>query len=124
MEVWKDICDYEGLYQVSNLGSVRSVKRQGTRGGFLKQRTDKDGYKCVVLFKGNAMKNYFVHRLVAKAFIENKNDFPCVNHKDENKSNNAVGNLEWCTVLYNNTYNDLHIRKIDKRQKNRLAKTG
>ena len=119
-EVWKDVLGYEGLYQVSNYGNVRSIKRQGSNGNYLKQRIDKNGYKCVVLCKHNSLKNFFVHRLVATAFIENKNAYPCVNHKDENKENNEVNNLEWCTVRYNNLYNGLIIRKIQKRQKNRL----
>lgn len=119
MEIWKDVQGYEGLYQVSNLGNVKSTKRQGTCGGSLKQRADKDGYMCVVLAKHNKMKNYFVHRLVATAFIDNVNLFPYVNHKDENKANNVVSNLEWCTALYNNTYNNIHTRKILTRQKNR-----
>ena len=119
MEEWRDIKGYEGLYQVSSIGNVRSTKRAGTQGKYIKPRIDNDGYNCVRLSKNGVMKNHFVHRLVAIAFIENENAYPCVNHKDENKSNNVVSNLEWCSVAYNNTYNDIHKRKIITRQRNR-----
>lgn len=96
VEVWKDIEGYEGLYQVSNMGRVKSL----IKGIILKQWTDKDGYRQVGLLK----KTFKVHRLVAKAFIENPDDLPLVNHKDENKANNNITNLEWCTNEYNLSY--------------------
>lgn len=104
-EIWKDIINYEGLYQVSNLGNVKSMN-YGRTGEIklLKQSTNKQGYKSVHLFKNRKWKSYSVHRLVAMAFIPNPNNLPIINHKDENPSNNNINNLEWCTVTYNNTY--------------------
>lgn len=100
-EIWKDCKGYEGLYQVSNLGRVWNIKRQNyIHGGW-----DKDGYIRVNLVAKNGKnKTERVHRLVALAFIDNPNNYPVVNHKDENKQNNSVENLEWCTVQYNNIY--------------------
>ena len=112
-EIWKDIVGYEGYYQVSNFGNVRSLDRyvknqMGTlslrKGKITKQRYDKDGYKQVYLCKHGNVKYYFVHRLVAEAFITNPNNYPIINHKDEVKDNNCVDNLEWCTVKYNTNY--------------------
>ena len=113
-EIWKDIEGYEGFYQVSNLGRVRSlertIKRKSTYGGLyhikgqiLKLKQDK-GYLRIGLRKNNILKYYSIHRLVAEAFIPNPNKLPCINHKDENKQNNYVNNLEWCTYQYNNNY--------------------
>ena len=104
-EIWKDIDGYEGLYQVSNLGNVRSLnyKRQGyTRK--LRLRFDGVGYHIVSLCGNGKPKNAEVHRLVAKAFVSNPDNLPCVNHKDETRTNNKVDNLEWCTQQYNCTY--------------------
>lgn len=108
-EVWKDICGYEGYYQVSNLGRVRSVDRKDRTGRSLQsiirsQSYDKYGYAILGLYKNGKMKTKKVHRLVAKAFVDNPNGFPEVNHKDENKKNNNANNLEWCTTKYNLTY--------------------
>lgn len=104
-EVWKDIPGYEGLYQVSNTGEVKSLNYRGSgETKLLKQSTNKKGYKRVVLCKNRKKKNHCVHRLVAIAFIPNPDNLPIVNHIDECKSNNMVSNLEWCTLVYNNTY--------------------
>ena len=110
-EIWKCIGGYEGLYEVSNTGKVRSIYRKikiknGYRilvGKELKQVVV-NNYMNVTLCKNGKGKNNFVHRLVAKEFIENENCFPQVNHKDENKHNNNVSNLEWCTEKYNSNY--------------------
>lgn len=99
MEIWKDAVGYEGLYQVSSCGNVRDCN--GTE---RPQRTDKDGYKIVTLKKDGEYKSYKVHRLVGFAFISNPENLPCINHKDEVKSNNNVENLEWCTSKYNSNY--------------------
>lgn len=114
-EKWKDIKNYEGLYQVSNLGRVRSlnhIRKNGksenniyiNKGRILKAAIQNVGYMFVVLSKNGKTKGYRVHRLVAEAFISNPNNYKCVNHKDENKQNNCVNNLEWCTHKYNNSY--------------------
>ena len=112
-EIWKDIKDYEGLYQVSNWGRVKSFDtykkgKNGSirfyKGKILKLKTNKDGYSQIGLWKNGKRKYFLVHRLVAEAFISNTDNLPCVNHKDENKQNNVVSNLEWCSAQYNNTY--------------------
>lgn len=104
-EIWKDIINYEGKYEVSNLGRVRSLSYNGTGEiKLLKQGTDKKGYKRVGLCKNGKTKHYYVHRLVAITFIPNPDDLSIVNHKDENPANNNVNNLEWCTSEYNNNY--------------------
>ena len=104
MEIWKDIPDYEGLYQVSNLGNVRSMNYH--KSGFVKLLTPTliVGYPRVMLSKNGASHGFLVHRLVAIAFIPNPHGYDCVNHKDESRTNNRVENLEWCTKAYNNTY--------------------
>lgn len=112
-EEWRDIKGFEGLYQVSNLGNVKRIKHGGCKFGYgyrtlpermVKQHPDYHGYKKVHLWKNNKDKPLFVHRLVAIAFIENPNNYPQINHKDEDKTNNCVSNLEWCTCKYNNNY--------------------
>lgn len=102
MEIWKDIEGYEGLYQVSNLGRVKSLKFNKEK--ILKLLLDSKGYYKVNLYKNNKIKTYLMHRLIASAFISNPNNLPQVNHKDEDKTNNKVENLEWCTVDYNINY--------------------
>ena len=103
-EIWKDIKGYEGLYQVSNLGRIYSIPRFGTKGGILKQFTNGHGYATVSLFKDKCLKTYLVHRIVGNHFLENPNNLPQLNHKDENRKNSCVTNLEWCTCKYNNNY--------------------
>lgn len=115
-EVWKDIEGYEGLYQVSNLGRVRSLNYLHTgQMRVLKQCFyDRKGYLGVNLYKNGKSKHPKVHRLVAIAFIPNPLNLPCINHKDENKENNCVENLEWCSVAYNNTYANRHKKVAEK----------
>lgn len=105
-EEWRTIPEYEGLYMVSNLGNVKSLNYKNTgKEGLLKQKTTKKlGYKIVTLCKNANTECKRVHRLVAQAFIQNTDNLPCVNHKDENGSNNCVENLEWCSYKYNNSY--------------------
>ena len=110
MEEWRDIKGYEGLYQVSNLGRVRSERK------ILKGTPDKDGYLRVALCKNGTRKYFGIHRLVATAFIYNTNNYPCVNHKDENKTNNRAKNLEWCTIAYNNCYGD-RLKRVSEANK-------
>lgn len=113
-EKWRDIKGYEGLYQVSNYGRIKSFKHKKIR--ILKTVINKYGYERVILCKNNQNKNFSVHRLVAIAFIHNPNNYPQVNHKDENKSNNYVDNLEWCTRSYNCCYGNRN-KKIAEKMK-------
>lgn len=105
-EDWADIKGYEGLYQVSTLGKVKSLPRHGTYSEphILKVSSDGNGYLQVGLCKNSIYKSHKVHRLVATAFIPNPNNLPEVNHRDENKHNNRVSNLEWCNRNYNVNY--------------------
>lgn len=113
-EIYKDIKGYEGKYQVSNLGNVKSCKKNK----LLSIYKQDDGYVRVSLWKNNKGKTYYVHRLVAMAFIDNPNKLPEVNHKDENKNNNYVGNLEWCTSQYNMNYgNGAHKKSAENHRK-------
>ena len=116
-ETWKDIEGYEGLYQVSNLGKVKSLNYNKTsESKLLKLQKNSNGYTRVVLYKNRKPKVCLVHRLVAQAFIPNPNNLPQINHKDEDKANNSVDNLEWCTYLYNNTYGTAIERATEKRK--------
>ena len=113
LEVWKDIQGYEGIYQVSTHGKVRSLSRQlHNKSGYftskekmlksrLSGRDEKNKYLEVALYKNHKRQDVRVHRLVAKAFIPNPNSYPIINHKDGNKKNNNVNNLEWCTHKQN-----------------------
>ena len=111
-EIWKDIKGYESIYQVSNLGRVKSVARKVIKKNYvsfkkeriLKQQTDRYGYKKVILQRNYQIKTFSIHRLVADTFLENPYNLPQINHKDENKENNCVLNLEYCDSKYNNNY--------------------
>ena len=124
-EIWKDVVGFENLYQVSNLGRIRSLDRiirtnSGERfiKGTIRQTTlTNGGYKKVVLYKGKIRKTLLVHRLVAMAFIPNPNNFPQVNHKDEVITNNQSSNLEWCTNDYNHNYGTAVKRIAEKNSK-------
>lgn len=110
-EVWRDVYfiengieyDYRGLYQVSNYGRVKSLGKNGNEKIRLLY-TGKQGYKSIDLWKNGKRKNFFVHRLIAHMFIEGYFENAQVNHKDENKENNHLSNLEWCDSKYNNNY--------------------
>lgn len=115
-EIWKDIEGYEGLYQVSNQGRVKSLAREiiRNRGGTIYTLIQKErilrysdntrGYLVVDLIKEGRQMKHYIHRLVAKTFLPNPNNMPEVNHKDEDKLNNCVDNLEWCSSSYNLKY--------------------
>lgn len=106
MEIWRDVKGYEGLYQVSNLGQVKSIsfrnnKIKKTRSKILKLTESKNGRIYVMLYKDGKRKNKTVHRLVASAFIKNPFNYAEINHIDGNPKNNNVSNLEWCDRNYN-----------------------
>lgn len=124
MEIWKDIKGYEGLYQASNLGNIKSLKREHyiptinkkiwiLKEKILKQGLGKDGYKYVVLTKNNFRKTYKVHKLVMLTFSKTQKRRTFINHLDGNKQNNDISNLEWCTNsenirhAYNNNLIDI-----------------
>ena len=104
-EIWKDIEGYEGLYQVSNLGRVKSLKVSKIKSERIrKSYQQSSGYISIVLCKNGKVTNHKIHRLVANAFIDNPDNLPEINHKDEDKTNNCVDNLEWCDSSYNKNY--------------------
>lgn len=137
-EVWKDITGYEGCYQISNMGRVKSLDRMvnsarsstGLRlskgrilktyyakyGKCRKNRNIENAYELIHLYKGVHEKAYSIHRLVAEAFIPNPNNLPQVNHKDENPANNRASNLEWCDSVYNANYGTRNERVSAHRQ--------
>ena len=104
-EIWKPVVGFEGRYEVSNLGNVRSLNYRNT--GKTKERkivTNNMGYFLVTLGRYD---RFLVHRLVAQAFIPNPDNLPCVNHKNRIRTDNRCENLEFCTVAYNNKYSDV-----------------
>ena len=105
----KDIKNYEGLYAITTEGEVYSYKSKK----FLSPFSNARGYLKVGLCKNGKVKNFYVHRLVTDAYLPNPNNLPQVNHKDENKANNCLQNLELCDAKYNNNYGT-HIEKIKK----------
>lgn len=118
-EYWKDISGYENLYQVSNLGKIRSIKN-----GKIKMRSlaryspsNTTTYYKITLCKDGKRETKWVHRIVAEAFIPNPDKLEEVNHKDENGLNNSIDNLEWCTHKYNNNYGTKNRRTSDKLSK-------
>ena len=121
-EIWKDIKGYEGQYQVSNFGNIRSLDRlvyqqgrmQNYQGGSMNSFLNNSGYYTIRLSKDNHKKDFLVHRLVAEAFLPNPYNLPCINHKDEDPLNNHVDNLEWCTREYNTNYGTATLRRALK----------
>lgn len=110
-EQWRDIAGYDGMYQVSDLGRVRSLKFGRVK--VLRPGNNGNEYFRVNLSNGGKIKRLYIHRLVAQAFIENDDETKTqINHRNECKSDNRVSNLEWCDRRYNNTYNDIHHRHI------------
>lgn len=125
-EIWKDIEGYEGCYQISTMGRIKSIDRyvprkngklQHVYGRIMIPFDNGRGYKQVYLSKNGISKVHYVHRLVAVHFIENPNNFLEINHKDEDKANNCVDNLEWCTHKYNVNYGTASIRTAIKQSK-------
>lgn len=117
MEKWKSIPGYEGLYEVSSYGRVRSLERydrfnRKIVSKLLKPSYNTSGYYVVRLCNNGFMKSKLIHRLVAEAFIPNPDNLPMINHRDEDKTNNVADNLEWCDLKYNNNYGTLQQRRI------------
>lgn len=120
-EIWKDIKDYEGLYQISNIGRVKSLTHEIRHRypNCMRVITEKilaptdngNGYKLVGLYNGVKRKNFYIHRLVATAFISNPHNENYVNHIDFNKENNKFSNLEWCSQKENVSFSRLHMCK-------------
>jgi len=124
VEVWKDIVGYENLYQVSNIGRIKSLSN---RSNHKDEKILKDfvvqGYKCINLFKNSIGKMYKVHRLVAQAFISNTENYKEINHIDGNKTNNNVNNLEWCNRSENMKHSyKIGLHKAQKGKENKLSK--
>lgn len=125
-EVWKDVVGYEGLYKVSNFGKVTQNKRIiKIKGGHkteinakIKTHINIYGYEVISLALNGKQKLFQVHRLVASAFLGNPLFLPTVNHVDENKTNNIVSNLEWCTHQYNSLHGTGRQRKTDTYKNN------
>ena len=114
-EIWKDIKGFEGKYMVSNLGRVKSLNYNNTgKEGILKAHFNVHGYLFVVLYKEGKRKLPLVHRLVATAFLENPDNLPEVNHKNEDKTDNRVDNLEYCSRSYNINYGTRNKRSAEK----------
>lgn len=134
IEWWRYISGFVGLYMVSTFGRVKSVERyvwvesrccnKLCKEKILHQGQSKGGYSMVRLYDGAVGETRFVHRLVSEAFIPNPNNYPCVNHKNEIKTDNRVENLEWCTTSYNCNYGTRNKRLSKKLcgNKNALGK--
>lgn len=104
-EIWKPIRDFEDKYEISTLGRVKSIGTYNTcKKGIMIPMVDTSGYQHVRLYSGGKVVDKSIHRLVAETFLPNPNGLKYVNHKDENRRNNALENLEWCTNQYNIAY--------------------
>lgn len=114
-EIWKNVRGYEGLYQVSNLGNVRSSRRN-----IILKQSKYSKYNQVNLYKNCVRRTFNVHRLVATAFLNNPNNYECINHIDENKRNNVVSNLEWCSKKYNVNYGSGNKKSSNIRSKYKI----
>lgn len=121
-EEWRNIEGYEGKYEVSNRGNMKSLNYNHTgKEKIMKPQKNRDGYLIIGLWKDGKAKWYLVHRLVASVFCENPHGYTEVNHLDEDKTNNCADNLEWCSRSYNNTYNG-KAKKAGKKIAEKLSK--
>lgn len=123
-EIFKPVKGYAGIYEISNMGRVKSLSRvverkdgntRVTENRIILPFTTKAGYSQIVLCKDGVKKKHYIHRLVANAFLPNLSYLPIINHKNENKKDNRVSNLEWCTAYYNTRYGKLQerLKKIE-----------
>lgn len=132
IEEWQPVSGYEGVYEVSNFGQVKSVStKKPYRNGFrnakpriLRPNIINGGYSQVALTRDKKRKHYLVHRLVAEAFVENPNGLPQVNHIDGNKQNNCSANLEWCTAKENMIHSSANGFRSDTRAVCQFTKDG
>ena len=127
-EIWKDVQNFEGLYQVSNLGRVRSLDRKKwggkvfytLKGRILKPKLDgKGNYLQICFHKDGKTYHKQIHQLVAGEFLKNPNNYPCINHKNEIKTDNRAENLEWCSYSYNALYGNARFKNVISRTKNK-----
>ncbi len=121
MEKWKEVYGYDALYEISNLGRIRT-KHHGKEGykkeyRYLEPIDNGNGYLRVNLRSNHRQRTAYIHKLVAQAFVDNPNGYSEINHIDEDKSNNNADNLEWCSHLYNCQYGTKNIRASEKRKK-------
>lgn len=125
-EIWKDIKGYEKLYQVSNMGRIKSYPRIKGCIYFdemiLNLHDNGKQYLYIDLYNNNKKKKYYIHRLVAEAFINNPNNLPEINHKDEDRYNNFANNLEWCTHKYNLNYGNHNLKQSLSKKGKRTGK--
>lgn len=134
-EIYRDIRGYEGMYQCSNLGNIKALRREYIAGNgshrwteekILKQCVNRGGYLQVQLHNNGKLTTHRVHRIIAETFIPNPDNLPQVNHKDENRQNNAIDNLEWCDNKYNcnyGSYKEKHKQLMLKRWDKKGRKT-
>lgn len=122
MEIWKDIPGYEGVYQASNIGNIKSLKFGKEK--ILRQSINRGGYYYLIFCKNRKQKAHSSHRLIALTFIKNNSSKPDINHKDGNKLNNELSNLEWCTKSENtkHAYN-IKLKIMTNDIKNKISKT-
>ena len=128
MEQWRPVKGFDGRYEVSDKGNVRSFCVIGSNSKrvdmdnpmMLRQYDNGHGYKCVRIRVDGHVKAFYIHRLVAEAFILNPQNLPCINHKDEDKANNCIDNLEWCTHKYNQNYGTIR-QRISEKNKGKVS---
>lgn len=116
-EIWKPIKDYEGLYEISNYGRVKSFYKDKTK---ILKKGIRNTYEIIQLSKNKKRKSFQIHRLVAEAFLDNPNNYEIVNHKDFNRINNRVDNLEWCNQKYNVNYSRINMIGKNHIQKDKI----